>query len=84
MSDLDYEAAGDLYRLQSYAPKVPERTWDRLAPGAKQCWIGFVVAVLDVALRDEPLYREATASEWATGKIHSQDMPIVQVWPKED
>ena len=38
-------------------------------------------AVVDAASGDGPLYREATASEWATGKLHSQDMPLVRVWP---
>jgi len=37
--------------------------------------------VVNAALGDTVLYREATPSEWATGKADSQDMPVVQVWP---
>ena len=72
----DYEVADDV--LAEWEAHLVGQQPNPFTTGTQ--WT--VQRIVDAALGDGPLYREATAAEWATGKIHSQDMPIVRVWPK--
>ena len=55
---LNYDTAGELFRLKSYESETPERDWEHVAPGAKRTWIMHATEVIDVALDGEPIYRK--------------------------
>ncbi len=75
----DYEAAAKAMWLMSSALSA---RWVSLSSAFKERLVAKATVAVDAALGDEPLYREATAAEWATGKIFCQDMPIMHVWPE--